>query len=93
MARVKRAVAAKKHRRVILEKAQGYYGNKSRSYRAANDQVMHIPDWTTFVAHRFFYDASSPMQRVVTVSQSSLDCYRIIEGNRAWIQSKLIVCN
>jgi len=41
MARVKRAVAAKKHRRVILEKAQGYYGNKSRSYRAANEQVMH----------------------------------------------------
>ncbi len=41
MARVKRAVAAKKHRRVILEKAKGYYGNKSRSYRAANEQVMH----------------------------------------------------
>ena len=40
MARVKRSVAAKKHRRVILEKAKGYYGNKSRSYRAANEQVM-----------------------------------------------------
>ncbi|MDQ1401718.1 MAG: large subunit ribosomal protein [Actinomycetota bacterium] len=41
MARVKRAVHAKKHHRAILEKAQGYYGNKSRSYRAANEQVMH----------------------------------------------------
>lgn len=41
MARVKRAVNAKKHRRVVLERAQGYYGNKSRSYRAANEQVMH----------------------------------------------------
>jgi large subunit ribosomal protein L20 len=41
MARVKRAVASKKHRKATLERAQGYYGNKSRSYRAANEQVMH----------------------------------------------------
>src|ERR671910_371545 len=41
MARVKRAVNAKKHHKAILEQAQGYYGNKSRSFRAANEQVMH----------------------------------------------------
>jgi len=41
MARVKRAVHSKKHRRSVLEEAQGYYGNKSRSYRAAHEQVMH----------------------------------------------------
>jgi large subunit ribosomal protein L20 len=41
MARVKRAVASRKHRKAVLEQAQGYYGNKSRSYRAANEQVMH----------------------------------------------------
>jgi large subunit ribosomal protein L20 len=41
MARVKRAVSSKKHRRTTLERAKGYYGNKSRSYRAANEQVMH----------------------------------------------------
>ena len=41
MARVKRAVQAKKKRRATLERAKGYYGNKSRSYRAANEQVMH----------------------------------------------------
>ena len=41
MARVKRAVHAKKHHKAILEQAQGYYGNKSRSFRAANEQVMH----------------------------------------------------
>ncbi len=40
MARVKRAVHSKKRRRVILERAKGYYGNKSRSVRAANEQVM-----------------------------------------------------
>ena len=41
MARVKRSVHAKKKRRVVLERAKGYYGNKSRSRRAANEQVMH----------------------------------------------------
>ena len=40
MARVKRAVASKKHRKTTLERAKGYYGNKSRSYRAANEQVL-----------------------------------------------------
>ena len=41
MARVKRAVHSKKHRRAVLEQAQGYFGNKSRSYKAAHEQVMH----------------------------------------------------
>ncbi len=41
MARVKRAVHSKKKRRQILERAKGYYGNKSRSVRAANEQLLH----------------------------------------------------
>ena len=41
MARVKRAVHGRKHRRAVLEQAQGYYGNKSRSFKSANEQVMH----------------------------------------------------
>ena len=41
MARVKRAVNAKKHRRAVLEQAEGYYGNRSRTFRAANEAVMH----------------------------------------------------
>jgi large subunit ribosomal protein L20 len=41
MARVKRAVHSKKRRKTTLERAKGYYGNKSRSVRAANEQVMH----------------------------------------------------
>jgi large subunit ribosomal protein L20 len=41
MPRVKRAVASKKKRRTMLAKAKGYYGNKSRSYRAAKEQVQH----------------------------------------------------
>jgi large subunit ribosomal protein L20 len=45
MARVKRAVHAKKHHKAILEQAQGYYGNKSRSYRSANEAVMHAGNY------------------------------------------------
>src|SRR5467141_1626305 len=41
MARVKRAVHGRKHRRAVLEEAKGYYGNKSRSFRSANEQLMH----------------------------------------------------
>ena len=41
MARVKRSVHAKKKRRTTLERAKGYYGNKSRSFRAANEQLLH----------------------------------------------------
>jgi large subunit ribosomal protein L20 len=41
MARVKRAVHGRKHHRAVLEQARGYYGNKSRSFKAANEQVMH----------------------------------------------------
>ena len=45
MARVKRAVHGKKHRRVILEQAQGYFGNKSRSFKSANEAVMHAGNY------------------------------------------------
>jgi large subunit ribosomal protein L20 len=41
MPRVKRAVTAKKKRRTVLGRAAGYYGAKSRSYRAAKEQVQH----------------------------------------------------
>ena len=41
MPRVKRAVNAHKKRRVILARAKGYYGAKSRSYTAAKEQVQH----------------------------------------------------
>lgn len=41
MPRVKRAVSAHKKRRVILKRAKGYYGAKSRTYRAAKEQVQH----------------------------------------------------
>ena len=41
MPRVKRAVSAHKKRRTVLNRAKCYYGAKSRSYRAAKEQVQH----------------------------------------------------
>ncbi len=41
MARVKRAVNAQKKRRVILERASGYRGQRSRLYRKAKEQMLH----------------------------------------------------
>ena len=39
MARVKRAVNALKKRRKVMKLAKGYFGAKSKQYRAASEQV------------------------------------------------------
>ncbi|GAA1133435.1 50S ribosomal protein L20 [Citricoccus zhacaiensis] len=41
MARVKRAVNAHKKRRVVLDRAAGYRGQRSRLYRKAKEQLLH----------------------------------------------------
>ncbi|MCL2785296.1 MAG: 50S ribosomal protein L20 [Propionibacteriaceae bacterium] len=41
MARVKRSVNAQKKRRVVLEEASGYRGQRSRLYRKAKEQLLH----------------------------------------------------
>jgi large subunit ribosomal protein L20 len=41
MARVKRAVHAKKKHKKVLDRASGYKGAKSRRFKTANEQVMH----------------------------------------------------
>ena len=40
MARIKRAVNAVKKRRKVFKLSKGYYGAKSKLYRAASQQVM-----------------------------------------------------
>ena len=45
MARVKRAVHSKKRRKVVLERAKGHYGNRSRSWKSANESVMHAGNY------------------------------------------------
>ena len=39
MARIKRAVNAHKRRRKVMKLAKGYFGAKSKQYRAAKEQV------------------------------------------------------
>lgn len=46
MARVKRAVNAHKKRRVILERASGYRGQRSRLYRKAKEQIVHSHEYS-----------------------------------------------
>jgi large subunit ribosomal protein L20 len=41
MARVKRAVQAKKAHKKVLDRAKGFKGARSRRFRTANEQVMH----------------------------------------------------
>ncbi|MFC7402047.1 50S ribosomal protein L20 [Citricoccus sp. GCM10030269] len=41
MARVKRALNAHKKRRVVLDRAAGYRGQRSRLYRKAKEQLLH----------------------------------------------------
>lgn len=41
MARAKRAVHSKKHRRKVMERAKGYRGARGRRYRTANETGMH----------------------------------------------------
>jgi len=41
MARVKGGVHAKKKHKAVLVRAKGHYGNRSRTFRAANESVMH----------------------------------------------------
>jgi large subunit ribosomal protein L20 len=41
VARVKRAINAHKKRRVVLERASGYRGQRSRLYRKAKEQMLH----------------------------------------------------
>jgi len=45
MARVKRAVHSKKRRKVVLDRAKGHYGARSRSWKSANESVMHAGNY------------------------------------------------
>ncbi len=41
MSRTRHSVARKKRKKKIMRMAKGYRGARSRSYRSANEQVMH----------------------------------------------------
>jgi large subunit ribosomal protein L20 len=41
MARARRSVQSRRRRKTTLARAKGYYGNKSRTWRGANEQLLH----------------------------------------------------
>ncbi|HSN59205.1 MAG TPA: 50S ribosomal protein L20, partial [Clostridiaceae bacterium] len=42
MARVKRAVNARKNHKKVLKLAKGYYGAKSKLFKTANESVIRV---------------------------------------------------
>ncbi|WP_061295335.1 50S ribosomal protein L20 [Herbidospora cretacea] len=84
MARVKRALNAKKKRRVVLERASGYRGQRSRLYRKAKEQMLH--SMTYAYAHR--KDKKGAFRRLwiqrinAAARQNGMTYNRLIQGLR-----------
>lgn len=85
MARVKRAVNAHKKRRVILERAKGYRGQRSRLYRKAKEQLLH--SYVYSFAHRRKRKGDFRrlwIQRINAASRANgLTYNRLIQGLKA----------
>src|SRR5215470_7792608 len=85
MARVKRAVNAQKKRRVVLEQAAGYRGQRSRLYRKAKEQVTH----SLVYAYRDRKDRKGDFRRLwiqrinAAARQNGITYNRFIQGLKA----------
>ena len=64
MARIKGAVNAHKKRRKMLKLAKGYYGAKSKQYRAASEQVRR--------SLRYAYEGASAISAACGLPASTL---------------------
>ncbi|GGS77443.1 50S ribosomal protein L20 [Planobispora rosea] len=84
MARVKRAINAKKKRRVVLERASGYRGQRSRLYRKAKEQMLHSMTY----AYRDRKDRKGTFRRLwiqrinAAARQNGITYNRLIQGLR-----------
>ncbi|MEU8251710.1 50S ribosomal protein L20 [Nonomuraea sp. NPDC048916] len=84
MARVKRALNAKKKRRVVLERASGYRGQRSRLYRKAKEQMLHSMTY----AYRDRKDRKGTFRRLwiqrinAAARQNGMTYNRLIQGLR-----------
>ncbi|GAA3148764.1 50S ribosomal protein L20 [Planomonospora corallina] len=84
MARVKRAINAKKKRRVVLERASGYRGQRSRLYRKAKEQMLHSMTY----AYRDRKDRKGAFRRLwiqrinAAARQNGITYNRLIQGLR-----------
>jgi large subunit ribosomal protein L20 len=84
MARVKRALNAKKKRRIVLERASGYRGQRSRLYRKAKEQMLHSMTY----AYRDRKDRKGAFRRLwiqrinAAARQNGMTYNRLIQGLR-----------
>ncbi|NUW37297.1 50S ribosomal protein L20 [Nonomuraea sp. SMC257] len=84
MARVKRALNAKKKRKVVLERAAGYRGQRSRLYRKAKEQMLHSMTY----AYRDRKDRKGNFRRLwiqrinAAARQNGMTYNRLIQGLR-----------
>ena len=84
MARVKRALNAQKKRRVTLERAKGYRGQRSRLYRKAKEQMLHSMTY----AYRDRKDRKGTFRRLwiqrinAAARQNGMTYNRLIQGLR-----------
>ncbi|MFI6505566.1 50S ribosomal protein L20 [Nonomuraea typhae] len=84
MARVKRALNAKKKRKVVLERAAGYRGQRSRLYRKAKEQMLHSMTY----AYRDRKDRKGAFRRLwiqrinAAARQNGITYNRLIQGLR-----------
>ena len=85
MARVKRAVNAHKKRRVVLERAKGYRGQRSRLYRKAKEQLLHSYVYSYQDRHKRKGDFRRLwIQRINAASRANgLTYNRLIQGLKA----------
>jgi large subunit ribosomal protein L20 len=84
VARVKRAVNAHKKRRVVLERASGYRGQRSRLCRKAKEQMLHSMTY----AYRDRKDRKGTFRRLwiqritAAARQNGITYNRLIQGLR-----------
>ncbi|MFI7455171.1 MULTISPECIES: 50S ribosomal protein L20 [unclassified Nonomuraea] len=84
MARVKRALNAKKKRKVVLDRASGYRGQRSRLYRKAKEQMLHSMTY----AYRDRKDRKGAFRRLwiqrinAAARQNGMTYNRLIQGLR-----------
>ncbi|MBB6348567.1 large subunit ribosomal protein L20 [Nonomuraea muscovyensis] len=81
---MKRALNAKKKRKVVLERATGYRGQRSRLYRKAKEQMLHSMTY----AYRDRKDRKGAFRRLwiqrinAAARQNGMTYNRLIQGLR-----------
>ena len=78
MARVKRAVNAHKKRRVVLERASGYRGQRSRLYRKAKEQLLHSFNYNFFIQGLHLAGIELDRRALAEIAVSDPDTFKTI---------------